>query len=81
MMQLWRFIQSISLLRKVKEMEEVALTSKKGEADMSKSGTKVETMFWVEKAWMCCKEAATDRTFIFPFVIICTLFTFQALSG
>ena len=62
-------------------MEEVAVGSKKGEADLSKSGTKIETMFWVEKAWMRCKDAANDRTFILPFVIICTLFTFQALSG
>ena len=48
----------------------------------------IQTRSRVEKAWMSCKEvttrckeAANDRTFILPFVIICTLFTFQALSG
>ena len=34
-----------------------------------------------KEAWMFSREAATDRTFILPFAIICTLFTFQALSG
>ena len=48
----------------------------------------IQTRSRKEKAWMSfkeaiirCKEAANDRTFILPFVIICTLFTFQALSG
>ena len=48
----------------------------------------IQTRLRKEKTWMSfkeattrCKEAAIDRTFILPFVIICTLFTFQALSG
>ena len=72
-------------------MKVVALASKVAEEEVvSKTSTKK-----VEKAWMSCKEAwmsckvalmsckvtATDRTFILPFAIICTLFIFQALSG
>ena len=41
----------------------------------------IQTRSRVEKAWMSCKGVATDRTFILPFAIVCTLFTFQALSG
>ena len=32
-------------------------------------------------ALVSCKEAVADRTFFLPLVIVCTLFTFQALSG
>ena len=58
-------------------MKVVALASKVAEEEVvSKTSTKK-----VEKAWMSFKEAASDRTLILPFAIICTLFTFQALSG
>ena len=58
-------------------MKVVALASKVAEEEVvSKTSTKK-----VEKAWMSCKEAASDRTLILPFAIICTLFIFQALSG
>ena len=53
------------------------MASKVAEEEVvSKTSTKK-----VEKAWMSCKEAASDRTLILPFAIICTLFIFQALSG
>ena len=57
------------------------VVSKKDEEDMTKFNMKIGTGSRMEKAWVSFKEAATDRTFILPFVIVCTLFTFQALSG
>ena len=57
------------------------VVSKKDEEDMSKFNMEIRTGSRMEKAWVSFKEAAIDRPFILPFVIVCTLFTFQALSG
>ena len=62
-------------------MEAVAI--KKDEEGASKpNGTGLQhLMSHMRKAWMSCKETATDRTFFLPFIIICALFTIQAFSG
>ena len=64
-----------------KKAEDQDTTSKLTANVNSRADTKLDARCKVKNALVSCKEAAADRTFFLPLVIVCTLFTFQALSG
>ena len=65
----------LTFIWQIKEMEIVAK-----KIEVENITPKRTIMTRAKKTLKSCKQTAVDRTFFLPLAIVCTLFTFQAIS-